>query len=240
MTFTLPDARFGMTRTNYNMGAMPKAIPEYEVLEAANRLNEHRYHALTHRQRVFVDAYLSHDFDATAAALEAGFNQDEAVRVGKKMLQKKCIQQALRYALQYYTEKEKLRFERLVEELKIIALTVITDLVDPQTAEPKDVPDNDPRWRAVKRIKRTETKYGVNIEYELYEKNSAIDKLIKILKPDLEDKDPTAPGTNVNVTNVNILPVPSGQFLPPPPSPYDSGNVIEHQPFDRPVDQTGS
>lgn len=240
MTFTLPDARFGMTRTKYNVGAMPKAVPEYEVLEAANRLNEYRYRNLTHRQRVFVDAYLSHDFDATAAAREAGFNEDEAVRVGKGMLRKKVIQQAIRYALQYYTETQRLRFDRLVDELKIVALTNITDVIDPATAVARDLPDDDPRWAAVKKISIRDTKYGQVITYEMHDKLGAIDKLLKLLSPDSSKDDPASGTTNVNVTNVNILPVPTGQFLPPPPSPYDDGNVIEHQPFDQLAYQAGS
>lgn len=234
MTFVLPDARFGMTRTNYNLGVVPKELPEYDILAAANRLNAHRYGALTHKQRVFVDAYLSHDLDATAAAREAGFLEHEAARVGRSMLRKPVIQHAVELALQYYSETQKLRFERLVEELRIIALTNPVDLIDPINVvlRPDLDPETDPRFRAIKRIKKTYSKYGENIEYEFHDKLSAVDKLLKILAPRLADPDDLTKQngpTNVNVTNVNIIPVPSGQFLPPPPSPYATeGRVIEH------------
>lgn len=236
MTFALPDSRFGMTRTNYNLGALPKDLPEYDIIAAANRLNAHRFGSLTYKQRVFVDTYLAHDFDATAAALAAGFAQDEAERVGRKMLKRPEILQAIEFALQYFSETQKLRFERVVDEIKIIALTSITELVDPSTAEPLlDRDPDDPRWRAVKKIKRTPGKYGTTVEIELHSKLDAIGKLLRILEPRLAaDPDALQQNTtnNVNVTNVNIIPVPSGQFLPAPISPYalpnEQGITIEH------------
>lgn len=240
MTFTLPDSRYGMTRVNYNLGVLPTAIPEQDALKAANQLNEHRYQKLTNKQRVFVDAYIGYDFDETKAALECGFKEHEARSVGRKMLRRPEIQLAVQYALKYYSEATKLRFEHLVEELKIIALTSLTDLVDPHEVEVRpEIEDDDVRWHAVKSIKRTETKYGTNIEYVMHDKNSAIEKLLKILSP-ASSSSPGDPGgapqqgniTN-NVTNnvgIAIVPVPSGQFVPAPMSPFEQtdGLVIEH------------
>ena len=226
-----------MSQVNYNLSALPDAIPEQDALTAANKLNEHRYRKLTTKQRVFVDAYLGNNMDATKAALEAGFAEDEAVKVGKKLLRRTEIQQAIQYALEYYSEATKLRFERLVEELKIIALTNITDLVDPATVEVRDDIDvDDIRWRAVKSIKRTETKFGTNVEYVMFDKLSAIEKLLKILAPSQEPPDGqggnTTNVTNNNVTQIAVVPVPSGVFLPAPPSPYvasdDPGLIIDH------------
>jgi hypothetical protein len=239
MSFVLPDSKFGMTGVNYNLGVLPKAIPEQDALAAANKLNSHRFLKLTNKQRVFVDAYIGFDFDSTKAALECGFSEDEAERVGKKLIKRPEIVEAIQYALQYYSETTKLRFEHLVEELKIIALTSITDLVDPVEVEARaDVDDDDVRWHAVKSIKRTETKYGTNIEYVMHDKLSAIEKLLKILSPSQGEPDAPAPGnTTNNITNNNvvqtaiaIVPVPSGQFLPPPPSPYATPEapMIEH------------
>lgn len=245
MTFVLPDSRYGMTRTNYNLVSVPKELPEYDILLAANRLNEHRYRELTHKQRVFVDAYLAHDFDAAKAASVAGYPADECARVGRRMLKKSEVEQAIKYALQYFTETQKLRFERLVEELRVIALVNPVDLVDPESVELRaDLdPENDPRFRAIKKIKKTVTKYGENIEYEFHDKLSAIDKLLKILAPQLADPDDAMKQngtTNVNVTNVNIVPVPSGQFLPAPVSPYDTaGLTIEHTSSTGPGIQSG-
>lgn len=228
MSFVLPDSRYGMSAVRYNLGVLPNAIPEQDALAAANKLNEHRYGKLTAKQRVFVDAYLGFDMDATKAALEIGIAENEAERAGKKLLKRPEIQQAIQYALEYYSESTKLRFERLVEELKVIALTNITDLIDPETVTVRhDIEDEDVRWHAVKSIKRTETKFGTNIEYVMHDKMAAIDKLLKILSPSQE-----APGdgsgnsttnvTNNNLTQIAILPVPSGSFIPAPPSPYDA------------------
>jgi len=101
-----------------------------------------------------------------------------------------------------------------------------------------DINVDDIRWRAVKSIKRTETKFGTNVEYVLFDKLSAIEKLIKILAPSQEPPDGSQGGgnttnvTNNNVTQIAVVPVPSGVFLPAPPSPYiasdDPGKIIEH------------
>lgn len=240
MSFVLPDSKFGMTRVNYNLGTLPAAIPEQDALAAANKLNNHRFLKLTNKQRVFVDAYIGFDFDATKAALECGFSEDEAEKVGKKLIKRPEIVEAIQYALQYYSETTKLRFEHLVEELKIIALTSITDLIDPVNVEARaEIDDDDVRWHAVKSIKRTETKYGVNVEYVMHDKLSAIEKLLKILAPSQGEPDAPAGGnTTNNITNNNvvqtaiaIVPVPSGQFLPPPPSPYADGDapILEYK-----------
>lgn len=242
MAFTLPDNRFGMTGTRYNLGVIPSTVPEYDILAAANRLNEVRYQNLTHKQRMFVDAYLGNDFDATKAALEAGFAPDEAERVGRKMLKKPDIILAIQYALEYFSEKQKLRFQRIVDELTEIALTPINQVINPITVRPI-IDADDSRWKAVASVKRTETKYGTNVEFKMIDKLGAMEKLIKILRPDLAkqlgEDDETKSGTVVNVQTINIIPVPSGQFLPAPESPYadkvqgGSGSIIEHSQFDR-------
>lgn len=232
MTFTLPNNKFGMTAVNYNLGALPNVIPEQEALKAANRLNEHRYLKLTNKQRVFVDAYIGYDMDATRAAIECGFSEEEAPRAGKKILNRAEVQEAIQYALQYYSEATKLRFEHLVDELKIIALTSITDLIDPDAVEVRaDIAPDDVRWHAVKSIKRTETKYGTNIEYTMHDKLSAIEKLLKILSPSQEPPEGHGNTTTNNVTNnvtqqIAIVPVPSGAFLPAPVSPYEQGGTV--------------
>lgn len=221
-----------MTGVNYNLGVLPNSIPEQDTLAAANRLNQHRFQNLTNKQRVFVDAYLSYDFDEVRAAKEAGFQESDCKKMGRRMLKRPEIQQAIQYALEYYSEATKLRFERLVEELKIIALTSITDLVDPETVELRsDLDESDIRFRAIKKIKRTETRYGTNVEFEMYDRMAAIDKLMKILEPErMRESEPQPTTVTTNVA-ISIVPVPTGQFLPPPPSPYtgqaEGGLVIE-------------
>jgi phage terminase small subunit len=222
-----------MSGVRYNLGSQPEHIPQQDALLAANKLNEQRYLKLTNKQRVFLDCYLANNFDATKAALEVGYAEEEAARVGRKILKRAEMQEAIQLALAYHSEATKLRVETLIEELKIIALTPLTDVVDPDTAEirPEIDTDSDLRMRIIKKIKVTETKYGTNREIEAYDRMAAIDKLIKILQPSLLPDEGAGSGgttnnTTSNVTNhvtqmVAIVPVPSGQFLPAPPSPYE-------------------
>lgn len=214
----LPDPRFGMAKVEFDLSKLEKNMPDFSVLEAANKFNEHRYRNLTARQRMFVDAYLGNNFDHEKAALEAGFTAEEAARVGRRMLKKPPILAAIQYALDYFTETKKRKFADVVAEYEKIAFARITDLIDPHTGSTTGLDSEDPKWHAVKKIKITETKYGTNIEYEMHDKMGALDKLGRILNPDAMPRDPNDPvngGTTVNVQTINIIPVPSGQFLPP-------------------------
>lgn len=229
----LPDPRFGMAKVDFDLSKLERNMPDYDVLAAANKFNEHRYRNLTARQRMFVDAYLSNNFDHTAAALEAGFTPEEAPRVGKRMLKKQPIIAAIQYALDYFTETKKRKFADVVAEYEKIAFARITELVDPETGQTRGLDPEDPKWHAVKKIKITETKYGTNIEYEMHDKMGALDKLGRILNPDAMPRDPNDPtsGTTVNVQTINIIPVPSGHFLPPLEIDHDEleFNRVDHQ-----------
>lgn len=233
-----PTDKFGRSTVRYDINTMPQGIPLAGVLEAANALNEYRFARLTHKQRVFVDSYLSNSLDSTIAAVEAGFGQEEAGRVGRKMLKQKSIKHAIDLALAYYTERSKVRFDEVVDVLKSVVFTPITDFVDPATGIAKDeIGDDDPRWLAVKRVSREPNRYGEKVVYEMHDKHSAIEKLIKLYKLDGDAAQPAPTTTNVNVEfnqsvqSISITPVPTGQFLPAPQSPLQQLTVTDAGPI---------
>lgn len=255
MNYPLPAAQFGMTLERFNLPDGPAVIPHADTLRAANAFNDARYHRLTHQQRVFVDAYLSNGFDAGKAALEAFYSYDEkeAEKIGRKLVKKKYIAEALGLAMAYYTEKSKVRREDLIAELRNIAHASQADFFkndghgDPYLEMPSE---DDPRYKAkmaaVSEIVVESFKEGrgpsarevKRVKFKLYDKLSAIDKLWKWcdVQEGIQAAAERGAVTNNTTHNhngatiiqqFNIVPVPSGEFVPAPENPY----TIEHQPM---------
>lgn len=254
MNYPLPAAQFGMTLERFNLPSGPVILPNADALRAANAFNDARYHKLTHQQRMFVDTYLSNGFDVGDAALKAyyTYDPDEATKIGRRLIRKKYIAEALDLAMAYYTEKSKVRREDLIAELKTIAHANHGDFFkndgvgDPFLEMPSE---SDPEYRrkmaAVSEITVESYKEGrgpaareiKKVKFKLHDKLAAI----KILWAwcDVQDGiQANAPnGTTVNNTTINngsttiqqfnIIPVPTGEFVPAPQNPY----TIEHEPM---------
>lgn len=249
MNYPLPDHRYGMTQTNYNLCALPASLPERDALDAANKLNHIFYTKLTHRQRIFVSSYIGNNFDGTKAAIDAGYDFDEADRVARSMLKKPPIIEAIQRAILYFTEKEKLKFQQLLDELKLIALSNMGDFFkndghgDPYLEMPQD---GDPRLRAISEIQidsyfegkgkgRREVK---RMKFKMHDKLSAIDKLLKILDPKLAAAEQQTTNNVVNVQTVNIVAVPTGQFIPAPEPPQLT--IAHNSLINQPLTKSGS
>lgn len=246
MGITLPAAQFGMTRTHFNIGDLPADLPQRDVLQAANAFNDARYHRLTHQQRVFVDSYLSNDFNATKAALEARYTYDEkeAIRIGKRLIKKKYILEAIELGLNYFTETTKLRREDIINEWKKIAFSNVADFFkndgdgDPYIRMPAD--DERDKLAAVSEITVRSYNEGrgpaarevKEIKFKLHDKMGALAKLwmVKDREEGIQDG-ATSPVAGISaqslvIQNFNIVPVPTGEFVPAPENPY---KVIDHQ-----------
>jgi phage terminase small subunit len=254
MTYPLPAAQFGMTLERFNVPSGPVVIPHADVLRAANDFNDARYHRLTYQQRVFVDTYLSNGFDVGDAALKAFYttDPDEAVKIGRRIIKKKYMVDALGLAMNYYTERSKVRRDDLIAELKTIAHANQGDFFkndgdgDPYLEMPNNSdPDFRRKMAAVSEVVVESYTEGrgpaarevKRIKFKLHDKLAAI----KILWAWCDVQDGISSGQQAGTTTVNnnttvnngsttiqqfnIVPVPSGEFVPAPKNPY----LIEHE-----------
>jgi phage terminase small subunit len=244
----LPQSRFGISQTRYNLPALPDNLPERSLLQAANTLNEHRYFRLTVKQRLFVDEYFACGFDEAAAALKAGLaeTEEDAPRVGRKLLRKEYIRDAVDAAFDYHRESVKISLPEIIGEIRKVAFSNMGDYFTADAnGEPQlCLPGEDQRHllAAIQEITVDEYKEGrgdnarecKRVKFKLYSKLEALEKLLKIANVKGVAEEPaqvTVNNTNnnsVSVTAINIVPVPSGQFIPAPQRP---DMLVEHSPL---------
>jgi len=72
---------------------------------------------LTDKQRRFIEEYCSNGFNATQAAISAGYSKNTASETGSENLGKPQIQQAVQEFMSKATEKALITTEGLVEKL---------------------------------------------------------------------------------------------------------------------------
>lgn len=196
-----------------------------EQIVARDALQEKWYKPLTHRQRKFVSAMFANGFDATKAALEVdpSLSPQAARSKGKYWYGLPTVLQAIDAVFDYYNENTRVRFEDIIAELRTIAFTNIMDFYtigpdgQPELTMPKV---KDARFVAISEINIEYTKFGQKSRVKLHDKMGAIDRLMKLLMPTAEDR---STGAGITIQNINIIPVPQGQFLPAP--------TFEHKPI---------
>lgn len=126
----------------------------------------------SNKQRAFIEEYL-HDFNATQAALRAGYSERSAYSIGHENLKKPEIAQAI---------------QQRIEEIKMSADEVLMRLADQARGIPNryytDYGDldmkaivRDNKTHLIKKITRTQ--YGRNIE--AYDSQAALDKIARAL-----------------------------------------------------------
>lgn len=251
----LPQDRFGMSQQRYNLPAVPEALPDRDVLVAANNLNDHRHYGLTTKQRLFIDEYFRNGFDEAKAAVASGMvawepNDKEARRVGRKLLRKPYIAKAVDLAFAYYAEATKVHLPAVIQEIKLLAFAnagdywTFDDNGDPQPRMPAD--HERAKLAAIQEIqvdvhtegRGDEAREVKRIKFKTYNKLDALEKLLKIAGVrGVAVPDPVAPSVNVdassvtNVSVINLVPVPSGQFVPAPNREAVSAPLIESSPL---------
>lgn len=238
MTFDLPDQR---------LPTVPPVIPTgYGRLPHNDEVLAHNEYVramldLTQQQRKFVATYLA-CFDEHQSAIAVGIALDEAKKVGRGWLRQPTIAYAIERGLTYYQALSELRFGDIVQELRQVVFGNIRDFLDEEgVPDINAVPADDPRWRLVQEWHHRPGKFGDAKTVKFHNRMDAMEKLLRILAPvaakgKIGEPEPGAGDVNVNVQNINIVPVPQGQFIPAPASPQQHLiappiPVIEHNPF---------
>lgn len=240
----LPDNRWGMSTQYFNTDVIPEHLPHRDTLAAANAFNKARY-MLTTQQRMFVESYLSNKMNATIAAFESGFAKDvsnqEAARIGRRILARPYIQNVIALAIDYYSESTKVRRADLINELKKIAFYNPADFFKKNENGDAyvDLPlDDRDKMAAIGEIQIDVVKEGrgddareiLKVKFKPHDKMGAIRDLLKIADRDEGIVDRTSDGSpvvnsttnNYAVQTFNILPVPRGEFIPAPANPYEA------------------
>jgi len=146
---------------------------------------------LTDKYKAFILAYINNGFNATQAAIKAGYSKNSASESGCEILMKSNVKEEI---LKHFERQGDITQKILAQYMRI-AMSDITDFVeiDKLTGtikiKPlKDIPKH--MTTAIKKIKEkrvikdnadgTSSTVYDNVEYELYDKQKALDKIFDI------------------------------------------------------------
>lgn len=161
---------------------------------------------LTNRQRVFIDEYLR-DFNATQAAIRAGYSEKTAYSIGSENLKKPEVKAEIdeRLAVYHMTAEEALKRTADIARSDIGDLIDNNGLLDLRTARQNGL------TKLIKKIKqKTVTRIGktdddddveiTEIEFELYNAHEAIRDILKVHGKFTDRVDVTSGGEPLTIT----------------------------------------
>lgn len=147
---------------------------------------------LTDKQQRFIEEYCI-DFNATQAAMRAGYSAKHTNRIAWQLLEKPGIAEAIQKRLQQLNERTAITAERTLREYARIAYSDMRSFVvwGPDKVILKDSEGlSDDDAACVAEVSQTITKEGGSIRFKLHDKKAALDFLAKHLgltKDDLAD-----------------------------------------------------
>ena len=97
---------------------------------------------MTKKQKLFVEEYLI-DFNATQAAIRAGYSVNTANEQGNRLLTNVSIKKAVEQKIAERSRRTGITQDRVVQELARIAFVKITDVVDDDGSIITDANDDD-------------------------------------------------------------------------------------------------
>lgn len=148
---------------------------------------------LTDKRRRFVEEYVV-DFNATQAAIRAGYSAKTAQPISGELLSIPIIQKAVKAELDRLGEETGVTAERAIEETGRLAFAQMTSYLDfgPDGVLLKDIKDmTEEEIAAISEVSETVTKEGGSLRFKLHSKTTALDQLHRIFgsyKDSLEHK----------------------------------------------------
>ncbi len=145
---------------------------------------------LTAKQAQFVQEYLV-DFNATQAAIRAGYSARTADRIGPELLGKTWVGEAIRAAREKLAARTNWTQERVVAVLASIAESDIGDILDFSGPRPRLKAANDIPVHARRTISSMKVRHYVErggeepqeveiIEFKLWDKQTATDQIARL------------------------------------------------------------
>lgn len=144
---------------------------------------------MTEKQQRFVDEYVK-DLNAKQAAIRAGYSEETAYSIGGRLLKNVEVRSAIDLAQSKMAGRNAATAQRTIEELANIAFSDIGELVDFADTVFRIKPGSEiPVWarKAISSVKVRREKVGLGdapvevVEFKLWDKVSALEKLAKIL-----------------------------------------------------------
>lgn len=135
------------------------------------------------RQTKFVQEYLISG-NATKAAIKAGYSKKTARSLGQRMLTNVDIKKAIAAAQKKTAERHEGLRDQVINELKLIAFSKISDFVEWKTGNVKLVDSSkltETQRACVSEVSQTVTESGGSIRFKLHSKIDALDKLCRHL-----------------------------------------------------------
>ena len=162
---------------------------------------------LTPKQRLFVAEYLE-SYNATKAAIKAGYSEKTAAVMGHENLRKPNIKAAIGQALDEAVGDPQEKIKRHIRELEMIAYSDIKDFMSWDKHGMEEWINSDDvgaKSRLIQEISQTSTQNGGSKKMKLHDKRWAFDMLGKyygFLKESVEITNPD--GNLTPVVNINI------------------------------------
>lgn len=138
---------------------------------------------LTDKQEAFCREYLK-DFNATQAAIRAGYSEDSARQIASDTLSKHNVQERIQGLANKLNSRTDNKIERIITELQLIAFGSLKDVAEwnPDGLYIKDSSDLDEEARLVSEVSESRTEKSTNIKIKMHDKLRALELLGKYHK----------------------------------------------------------
>ncbi len=137
------------------------------------------------KQAKFVKEYLV-DFNATQAAIRAGYSERSSSRIGPELLGKTWISDAVNHGRAVLAKKLDISAERVLNELARVAFSDMRNYVQIGSGgslrinDPKDLTED--QTAAISEMSETTSEHGGSLKFRLHDKIRALELLGKNLK----------------------------------------------------------
>ena len=176
---------------------------------------------LTIKQQRFVDELLV-DFNATQAAIRAGYSRNTATQIAGETLRRPHVVDAVSAALSKVAKRNGVTQDNVIRELSLIGFANIGDYLvwgpDGITIKDSEELTRD-QQHAVVEVSETTTRDGRTVRFKMHDKLDALRSLAKYFGMFREaELPPGARKLTIEFTDV--------------PSPLGDGNIVESEPLD--------
>jgi phage terminase small subunit len=138
---------------------------------------------LTEKQKAFCREYLK-DFNATKAAIRAGYSEESARQIASENLSKHDVQQCIQSLADKINTKTENKIERIITELQLIAFGSLRDVAewDAGGLSIKNSNEVGDSARLVSEVTESRTDKSTNVKIKMHDKLKALELLGKYHK----------------------------------------------------------